>query len=70
MFWLKQYCKQHTLTISGSHIYKNKTLVGEINFYDEHDKFVNQDYLYKFGDFALGLIEQETFHRSNNETSL
>jgi len=62
MFWLKEYCKRHDLLIEGVKIYKSKSVIGEINYYDELVKFSNQDYLYKFGDFALGLIEEENFH--------
>ncbi len=63
MFWLKEYCKNNNLIIVGKDIYENSTIIGEINFYDELVKFTGQDYLYKFGDFALGLIEKEEFHK-------
>ena len=62
MFWLKEYCKLHNLKIKGKDIYKLESVIGEINYYDELVKFSHQDYLYKFGDFAIGLIEEENFH--------
>jgi len=65
MFWLKEYCKENNLTIMGRKIYENKIEIGEINLYDELVKFKGQDYLYKFGDFALGLIEKVKFHKEN-----
>ena len=62
MFWLKEYCKNYSLTINKNEIFEDNILVGKIDYYNEIVTFKTNGKS-TFSDLANLIIEDFPIHK-------